>query len=80
MSSETDPAVLQVTPVQLQRFVIMFRDQESSEEDGNKLFFQLTRASASVFGTFSGSIKKRTMWDSTRTRGLLNLTRLVYFV
>ncbi|KAL3828080.1 hypothetical protein ACJIZ3_016882 [Penstemon smallii] len=50
-------------PVHLQRFLRLLRDHELSEEDCNKLFFQFTKASASVLGDdtiFNGSkVKKR---------------------
>lgn len=43
------PAELQRMPVQLQRFLRLVRDHELREEDdGDKLFLHLTRASACV--------------------------------
>ena len=81
MSLETVPAVLQVTPVQLQRFWRLFRCQEWSEEDDNKVFFHLTRACASVFADdviFSGKMKRTR--NRISARGLLIIPMLGYFV
>lgn len=43
--SETEPAELQIIPVQLQRLVRFVRDQELSNEDEGRLFFHFNRAS-----------------------------------
>ncbi|KAH7837153.1 hypothetical protein Vadar_010233 [Vaccinium darrowii] len=60
---ETVPVVVQRIPVQLQRFLRLVRDQEFREEEvGEKVFFQLTRASASAVAddlTSNGSDKKK---------------------
>ena len=45
--SETEPAELQVMPVQLQRFSRLVSDQEWRKEEGARLFFHFTRASPS---------------------------------
>lgn len=86
-SSETVPAVLQVMPAQLQRFWEFFKDQDLSREDFNKVFFHLTRVSASDVGDdviYSGSKEMKRTWNRTRTRGFSNIPMLVtlflYFV
>ena len=60
--TETLPVVSQAIPVQLQRFPMLVRDHdELREEEEIKLFFHLTRASASVpcdAVNFKGSSKE----------------------
>ncbi|KAF7848261.1 hypothetical protein BT93_L2153 [Corymbia citriodora subsp. variegata] len=48
--SETDPPSLQATPVQLQRWVMLVSDHELREGGGEREFFHLARACASVVG------------------------------
>ena len=69
--SETVRALLQVIPVQLQRFWRWVRDHEVREEDDCKLFLHLSRACASVVAedvAFNGC-EKRNRASKRRTPG-----------
>ena len=68
--SETEPAELQVMPVQLQRFSRLVSDQEWRKEEGARLFFHFTRASPSCLVARMDSSDERKKTKRRRWEGL----------
>ena len=58
--SDTEASELQVMPVQLQRLLRLVEDQDSRNEDGDRLFFQCSSASpSSLVARLDGSKRRK---------------------